>query len=353
MLLTRLFSPLARCNYGQYVISRPDLYNLLWRQIPRENIHLGKKILAYQQSSKGVRIECSDNTAYHGDILVGADGAYSAVRQQLYRDLKADKKLPLSDDVGLPFSCICLVGQTIALDPDEFAALKANNCDFNSVLGSENRCTYLNRDTYKDNDTFRTSEWRQEEADALCREVRAFQVPGLRNGKPMTLGDYVDKTPREYTSKVTLEEIVFDTWYGGRTVLLGDGAMGATLAMHDAVTLTNWISTLDLATVDNLERVFKKYRSERLPVAKEAFKSGQMFTRNFGKNLLSVVVRETMKRLPPWIWRRIVYKMAAPRYQASFLQLVEDQAKVKAQYQQSLHKTRAILEEQARSNEGG
>ncbi|KAG0333144.1 hypothetical protein BG000_009443, partial [Podila horticola] len=326
-----------------------------------ENILLGKKTLAFQQSGKGVRIECSDNTAYHGDILVGADGAYSAVRQQLYRDLKVDKKLPLSDDVGLPFSCICLVGQTIPLNPDEFPALRTNVCDFNSVLGSESKCTYLDKDTYKDNDTFRTSEWSQEYADALCREVRVFKVPGLRNGKPMTLGDYVDNTPREYTSKVTLEEIVFHTWFDGRTVLLGDachkinpaGCMGATLAIHDAVTLANWISTLEFATVDNLERMFKKYRAERHPVAKEAFKSSQMFMRNLGKNLLSVCVRETMKRLPPWLWKRIVYKMICHRSQVSFLPPVEDSAKVKAQYQRSLHKTRAILEEQARAQQEG
>ncbi|KAF9314082.1 hypothetical protein BG003_004545 [Podila horticola] len=287
-----------------------------------------KPLYSFQQSGKGVRIECSDNTAYHGDILVGADGAYSAVRQQLYRDLKVDKKLPLSDDVGLPFSCICLVGQTIPLNPDEFPALRTNVCDFNSVLGSESKCTYLDKDTYRDNDTFRTSEWSQEYADALCREVRVFKVPGLRNGKPMTLGDYVDKTPREYTSKVTLEEIVFDTWFDGRTVLLGDachkinpaGCMGVTLAIHDAVTLANWISTLEFATVDSLERVFKK---------------------------------ETMKRLPPWLWKRIVYKMICHRSQVSFLPPVEDSAKVKAQYQRSLHKTRAILEEQARVQQEG
>lgn len=139
--LTLLFLPHPRCNYGQYLISRPDLYNILWRQIPRANIILGKKILAFQQSSKGVRIECSDNTAYHGDILVGADGAYSAVRQTMYKELKADKKLPRSDNTGLPFGCICLVGQTMPLNPNEFPALQSNICDFNSVLGSDSRCT--------------------------------------------------------------------------------------------------------------------------------------------------------------------------------------------------------------------
>jgi len=39
----------------------------------------------------------------------------------------------------------------------------------------------------------------------------------------LTLGDYLDKTPRDLLTKVMLEEIVFDTWYGGRSVLLGDG----------------------------------------------------------------------------------------------------------------------------------
>lgn len=58
---------------------------------------------------------------------------------------------------------------------------------------------------------------------------------------------------------------------------------GAILLMHDAVTLANWISTLEFASVNNLERVFKKYHAERHPIAKEAFKSSQLFTKNLGK----------------------------------------------------------------------
>lgn len=67
---------------------------------------------------------------------------------------------------------------------------------------------YLNKHTRIWNNTFRTSEWDQEHALALCREVPTFKVPGLRNGQPMTLGDYIDKTHPNYISKVTLEEIV-------------------------------------------------------------------------------------------------------------------------------------------------
>jgi 2-polyprenyl-6-methoxyphenol hydroxylase-like FAD-dependent oxidoreductase len=119
-------------------VARPDLYNVLLRQIPKERIHLGKKVMSTLQNEQGVMIRCADDsTAHiHGDILVGADGAYSAVRQNLYRDLKAKKALPGSDDVPLPYSCVCLVGQTEVLDPEEFPDLKKACSQSYSILGS-------------------------------------------------------------------------------------------------------------------------------------------------------------------------------------------------------------------------
>jgi hypothetical protein len=82
---------------------------------------------------------------------------------------------------------------------------------------------YLDKYSAERNNSFRNSEWGPEAAEALAREVRPFKVPGGKDGKVRTLGEYVDKTPCHLMSKVMLEEIVFDTWYGGRTVLLGDG----------------------------------------------------------------------------------------------------------------------------------
>lgn len=37
-------------------------------------------------------VRCSDNASYHGDIIVGADGDYSALRQNLYMTLTEGKK---------------------------------------------------------------------------------------------------------------------------------------------------------------------------------------------------------------------------------------------------------------------
>ncbi|KAG0011662.1 hypothetical protein BGZ81_002050 [Podila clonocystis] len=360
-------------GYFEHIISRPELYDLLFNSVPRERILLGKRVLSSIQNQDSVMARCSDNSSYHGDILVGADGAYSAVRQSLYKSLKIDKMLPASDNVSLPFSCVCLVGQTEPLDPEDFPHMKEAQSQANTVLGISTMCSwltfttrqntvcwgvihFLDKESSKKNDSFRNSEWGPEAAEALAKEVRSFKVPGGKDGKALTLGEYIDRTPRHLMSKVMLEEIVFNTWYGGRTVLLGDAChkmnpsagIGGVQAIHDAVTLANWLSTLRVPGDREIEKVFKEYRTERYPVAKAAFETSQMFTRNLGKNLISAFVRGMMKRLPVWLWKRIVFKMYSARPQCSFLPLVEDNAQVKPLYQRSLHKTLAIHQELAK-----
>lgn len=82
---------------------------------------------------------------------------------------------------------------------------------------------FLNKETAKSHDSFRNSEWGSEAAESMCKEVRHFELPLGKEGKAVTMGDLFDKTPKDLISKVMLEEKLFDTWYGGRTVLLGDG----------------------------------------------------------------------------------------------------------------------------------
>lgn len=81
---------------------------------------------------------------------------------------------------------------------------------------------HLDDKTAKENDTVRNSEWGPEAAEAMCKEVRHLRVPHGKDGKDWTIGDIIDQTPKELISKVMLEEKLFSTWYGGRTVLLGD-----------------------------------------------------------------------------------------------------------------------------------
>lgn len=59
--------------------------------------------------------------------------------------------------------------------------------------------------------------------------------------------------------------------------------------------------------------------------------------------MMSSVVRAGLKRLPRWMWKRMIIKVVTARPQASFLPLVEEDTVLKTVHQPSLHKTSAIV----------
>jgi len=80
---------------------------------------------------------------------------------------------------------------------------------------------HLNDTSSKEHQDVKNADWGPDAAGAMAQKVRDFPIP---NGgkKGTTLGDLFDRTDKDLISKVVLEEKVYQTWYGGRTVLLGD-----------------------------------------------------------------------------------------------------------------------------------
>ncbi|KAF9325570.1 hypothetical protein BG006_010960 [Podila minutissima] len=126
-----------RYGYPSVVFGRPDLFEILVTRIPSERLLMGKRILSVTHTGIEVMVRCSDNSVYHGDILVGADGAYSAVRQCMHRDLKSMGLLPRCDSEPLKFDQNCVVGITNPLPADKFPALKEKVCEFYGIMGNK------------------------------------------------------------------------------------------------------------------------------------------------------------------------------------------------------------------------
>lgn len=131
------FSYSCSAGYGQYIVTRPKLHELFLKQIPPHKIHFGKRVQTISEDKDSVTVHTTDNNKYEGDIVVGADGAYSAVRQSMYEQLRAKGVLPASDLEELPFSCTCLVGQTKVLDPEVYLIIKRPVGQFFTLLGEE------------------------------------------------------------------------------------------------------------------------------------------------------------------------------------------------------------------------
>ncbi|KAG0285519.1 hypothetical protein BGZ96_010258, partial [Linnemannia gamsii] len=114
----------AVTGYPGYIVSRPMFYDLLMKQVPTNKILFGRRVINILEKENKVIAQTADNRMFEGDILVGADGAYSSIRQRMYETLTQEGRLPKSDREDLPFICTSLLGQTQPLDPEEFPVLK-------------------------------------------------------------------------------------------------------------------------------------------------------------------------------------------------------------------------------------
>lgn len=68
-----------------------------------------------------------------------------------------------------------------------------------------------------ESEQFRNSEWAPESNKKILNNLRHFKtIYG-------TLGDIFDATNDEGVSRVFFEDMLYETWNHGRTVLIGDG----------------------------------------------------------------------------------------------------------------------------------
>ncbi|KAF9953402.1 hypothetical protein BGZ70_000257 [Mortierella alpina] len=119
---------LSRYGYYSLAISRPELYNLLVDQVPAEKLLLGKQVKDVFQDGDVATCVCVDGSRHQG-IIIGADGAYSNVRLNLYRHLKGKALLPPQDHAPMRFEYRALVGMTKPLDPERFPLVAETHSD--------------------------------------------------------------------------------------------------------------------------------------------------------------------------------------------------------------------------------
>ncbi|KAF9911533.1 hypothetical protein EC991_003336 [Linnemannia zychae] len=362
-------------GYGQYIVSRPKLYDLILKQVPAHKIHFGHRILDITEEDDKVTVHVANKGTFKGDIVVGADGAYSVVRQRMYEQLKAKGELPLSDQEDLPFSCTSLVGQTRALNPEDFPVVADAESQYNSIHGKDKPYSWhtfntsqgticwmvlehLSEKTSKAAMEQRVkhatnSEWGDNPSQVMIEETRDLRIP-LGGGKFGTMGDLYDATPKEIISKVMLEEKVFDTWYSRRFVLLGDachklhpaGGLGAVTSMHDAIALANLLYAMPAKTPSDITDIFEEYRKERHAAVLVAYRTSQRMGRIHIKGIVGTISSYFMTHMPMWLWRMMMQQTMCFRPQAGFIKSIELMGTLATVISPSEQKAKAIFDEQ-------
>ncbi|KAF9998267.1 hypothetical protein BGZ79_008070 [Entomortierella chlamydospora] len=333
----------AAVGYNNILFARPKLYEILFKRIPTAKITLGKKITRTEEKDGKVHIFCSDDTTFQGDILVGADGTYSAVRQSLYEHLREQNILPKVDQESLAVGFLSVVGVAEPKDLGKYPQLKDNFSHFSKVLGKDNRSwgaysvaenkicwsvTYQ-LSTVEAKERFRRAEWNAEANEAILSEFR--DLPSPWGG---TMGDLFDISPKENISKVFLQEKLFKTWYHGRTVLVGDAChpmlpgagAGAVNAMQDSVVLTNYLFNMPDSSSESITAAFEGYYKQRHYRAGNDIERSKAMTKlTNGQTWFERTARYVLLNcIPDWMQNLINTKNFEYRPQIAWLPLVEN-----------------------------
>ncbi|KAK3835657.1 MAG: hypothetical protein J3R72DRAFT_451391 [Linnemannia gamsii] len=361
-------------GYGYNVIARPKLYELMLKQVPAHKIHFGSRVLDITEKGDKITVHFAENETFDGDIVVGADGAYSAVRQRMFDSLKQKGVLPKPDQEDLPFDSICLIGQTKVLDPKAFPVVALPYGHFTQIVGNGRPYSWHTFATAQNTMCFmvmqhlprtmskaameerardsKNSEWTFHPIEAMMNETRQFPI-SIGDGKVGTLGDLYDLTSKEYMSKVMLEDKVFKTWYHGRSVLLGDachklspaGGHGAVTAMHDAVALANLLYSMPTKTPEDITKLFQEYREERYPAVMESYHTSKQLAKTALQGIIGKIFFYIVVYMPYFLWKYVMSTTVKYRPQAAFLQRIPLMGTVVPVVSPSEEKARAVREQ--------
>ncbi|KAJ5332659.1 FAD/NAD(P)-binding domain-containing protein [Penicillium brevicompactum] len=274
-------------------LDRQKLLEILYLRYPHhEKIRLGEKVTSIENLDNITTVTTEDGSSYQGNLVIGADGVHSMVRQEIWRFSEesnpSSRTVQERSDLTAEFRCIFGISSPIkGLNAGEQVNSILNGVTIVTIHGKNGRLywfviqkldqkyTYPHFPRYTKDDT----------------RVAAEQLKHLRFHKHLTFGQLWGN--RETASMTTLEENTFKTWHHGRLALLGDSVhkmtpnigQGANMAIEDAAALTNLLRDLlawggtSLPTDTQIDTLLHQYRAIRHGRVYSIYRSSRFLVR--------------------------------------------------------------------------
>jgi len=272
------------------VINRPDLQDILLdecKQLKPDFIRNGSPVIGYTNHDAGVTLKLADGATEEADVLVGADGIWSAVRAQMYGEGAVKK---LSDDgrscQGCPYSGYTVfAGETVLKLGDYY------DCGYKVYIGpkryfvtsdvGDGRIQWyaflaLPPGTRKAGDTWEGSGSSAKEGSDVISYLKS-----LHEGWTSEVFHVLDNTPAESVEQRDLYDRwpeFFRSWADGSVVLIGDAVhpmmpnlgQGGGQAIEDAYELTRALAAVQTfsgttATREEYRGALQDFYRRRLP----------------------------------------------------------------------------------------
>jgi len=234
-------------------LHRVDLLNVLSGALKTTETRLGKRAVAVEQRARAAVARFADGSEIEADIVVGADGIHSAVRNSLF-----------GADAPRFTGCICWRGMA----PVDALPRDINTADGTMWMGPHGHVVHypvhggklINIVAHLDSDAWTEESWTHECDVAELTTAYAGWNPALTRLYPCSERWYkwalYDREPLE-------------RWSKGRATLLGDSAhamlpylaQGAAMAIEDGCVLAAMIARHR----DDLDAALSSYEQLRVP----------------------------------------------------------------------------------------
>jgi 2-polyprenyl-6-methoxyphenol hydroxylase-like FAD-dependent oxidoreductase len=233
------------------LLPRPELNQRLATAVGPENIRLNARVLAFEEHADHVQVTLSDGTRERADLLVGADGVYSAVRAQLMPGH------PAQEHRGHH------VWRGMLAAGDEPAEGSVLTVGHRRTRGGYTR-------TYGDQVVWMVNQFDSPSPTGTKKDEALHRAANLNDdGWSDPLVKLIERTPE---AQILHNQVMFvpslPRWTSGRVVLVGDAAhavsphisAGGTLGVEDVLVLVRAVRKHDA-----LANALSSYETNRIP----------------------------------------------------------------------------------------
>jgi len=244
-------------------VQRDDLAKAIAAQVPKDSIRFGQTFEKFEQDETGVTVHLKGGHKERSDLLIGADGAHSTVRKQLFGDSH-----PKYEGLGLWYG----------LSKFDYPH---RNGDVHLRYGKGFAAGYFGVGEEGQTAVFcihalpqKLSEaWTVEDLEASKKELHELLKEDGEVFKKI-----VDQSTVLAHVGLYHHQPLHDAWHQGRVALLGDATHptlptldghGADLAIEDAALLANLIERFQ-SHGGGVERLFSEYYRQRYHKSKAA-----------------------------------------------------------------------------------
>ncbi len=251
--------PMPEDLYGApfLCMHRADLHDALCSVVPMEHIALNKKLVSLEQNGGPVTMTFTDGSTATADIVIGADGVHSKVRdiiigpdKPLHRGRIAYRSVFRADLMPKPIS----VSRTKWWGPDRHIVIYYTKRDRSEL--------------YFVTSVPEGAEWMTKESWSAKGDVNELRqaYAGFHEEVRMVL----DACPDCHKWAI-LERAPLPTWSQGRVVLIGDAchpmtpymAQGAATSIEDAAVLARCLDGVELGGIETALQRFEGHRKPR------------------------------------------------------------------------------------------